>query len=373
MEKNIAPPSAIDTSSRQTPAAVPNDMPKNIIFELDTAGRLVDINQTARAFTDYRLADIQGQDWCRIFVPDRDRKRVRKIIKQTLKHRQYPSGHHIDHLIDKAGSERLVEWRGKLLTDPQGNPTGLLIIGQDITAIKQAGEQSIEMLKQNRNMARHIFETQEIERRYLARLLHDEFGQWLTAIQLNIQSITNRIGTHSPEVDASIESITHSANQIYQGIRHMVQNLRPVLLDQLGLTDSLQELVDRWQEQHPAMSCQLRMTGELDNLAENHDITLYRLVQEGLAFAAKHAQACHIVVQLTRRYTAETGEDCLILSLSDYGIDIPPESLDFEFGLLNMRERTLSAGGIFHIDHQREKEMLITAQLFNNRDSNKLQ
>ena len=345
--------------------------PQTLVFELDTEARLTHLNHAIQVFTGYGLEEVQGLDWCKTFVPDRDRKRIRKFIKQAIKDRHYQPYGNINHIVIKDGSERLIEWYGKTLKNNSGDITGLLIIAQDITEMKQAGEMTFEILKQNRDMTRCMFETQERERQYLAQQLHDEFGQWLTAIQLNIQSITNRLGAHSPEVDASVETITHSAYQIHKGIRNLIQTLRPVLLDQLGLIDSLQELVDQWRKQYPQIGCLLYLEGVFDNLQENLNITIYRLVQCGLALGVTHIHANHININLIQQY--DTGEDTLRLTIDYQGIAIPPNNLDYDLGLLGMRERTLAAGGIFSIDHQQENAILIKAQLFINHDTNGLQ
>ena len=373
MRKGSENQSTTGGGGKQAVTSSLQNTPQTLVFELDTEARLIHLNHAIQVFSGYGLEEVQGLDWCKTFVPGRDRKRIRKFIKLAIKDRHYHPYANINHIVIKDGSERLIEWYGKTLKNETGDITGLLIIAQDITEMKQAGEKTFEILKQNRDMTRCMFETQERERQYLAQQLHDEFGQWLTAIQLNIQSITNRIGAHSPEVDASIETITHSAYQIHKGIRNLIQTLRPVLLDQLGLVDSLQELFDLWRQKYPHMHCRLYLEGALDNLKENLNITIYRLIQDGLAVATTHINTSHIVVQLNRHYNTGTGEDILMLTIDYHGIAIPVDSLDYDLGLLGMRERTLAAGGIFSIDHQQENEILIKAQLFINHDSNSLQ
>ena len=373
MRKRSENQSTTSDGTKQAVITSLQNAPQTLVFELDTEARLVHLNHAIQIFSGYGLEEVQGQDWCKTFVPGRDRKRIRKFIRQALKDRHYHPYGNINHIVTKDGSERLIEWYGKTLKNKTGDITGLLIIAQDITEMKQAGEMTFEILKQNRDMTRCMFETQEKERQYLAQQLHDEFGQWLTAIQLNIQSITNRLGAHSPEVDASVETITHSANQIHKGIRNLIQTLRPVLLDQLGLVDSLRELFDQWRKQYPQTSCQLYLEGVVDNLKENLNITIYRLIQDGLAFAITHIHASHVIVQLNHPYNPGTGEDIIMVTIDYHGIAIPVDSLDYELGLLGMRERTLAAGGIFNIDHQQENAILIKAQLFINHDMNGLQ
>ncbi len=229
------------------------------------------------------------------------------------------------------------------------NVPAIQIIIRDIRRRKQAERQTLSLLSKNRELTQRLFQLQEDERQTIARELHDEFGQWLTAIQLDAQNIANRLGTQSPEVMASIESITNSAKQIHQGIRQMVHSLQPALLDELGLQDSLCEMVTQWQALNPDISCDLQLEGQLDDLHQPLAITLYRLVQEGLTNVSKHANADQVRVHLQRTSDEQSQVDRLLLSIEDNGIGMSPSVANEGLGLLGMRERVLSLGGEFEI------------------------
>jgi two-component system sensor histidine kinase UhpB len=171
----------------------------------------------------------------------------------------------------------------------------------------------------------------------------------LTAIQLDAQNIANRLGTQSAEVTASIESITRSAGQIHNGIRQMVHSLQPALLDELGLPDSLQEMVTQWQALNPDIACDLQLDGQLDDVHKPLAITVYRLVQEGLTNVSKHANASQVQIQVRRAYEKQSQKDRLSLSVEDNGIGMSPSVANEGLGLLGMRERVLSLGGEFEI------------------------
>ncbi|MGD8591822.1 MAG: histidine kinase [Gammaproteobacteria bacterium] len=236
----------------------------------------------------------------------------------------------------------------------------------DITKRKQAEEKTQELLQQNRSLTQRLFKAQEQERRHLARELHDEFGQWLTAIQLNTQNITNLIGKQSPDVDACIVSIANSAAHIQKDIRGMIHSLWPALLDELGLADSLRDLVAQWQGHNPNINCMLNLEGELDNLGETLNITLYRLVQEGLTNVSKHAHASHVAVALRRKHRNTKNKDNIMLTIEDDGKGFDPNVSTNGFGLVGMRERVLAAGGDFSAHASRNQGMRLEAQLFIN-------
>ena len=250
--------------------------------------------------------------------------------------------------------------------DKQGKATICRSAIVDITERKRAEEKSQELLQQNRSLTQRFFDAQEKERRYLARELHDEFGQWLTTIQLNTQNITNLIGKQSPDVEACIVSIVNSAAHIQQDIRGMIHSLWSALLDELGLADSLRELVNQWQEHNPNTNCVLNLEGELDNLGDTLDITLYRLVQEGLTNVTKHAQASHVAVTLRRKHRNIKNKYNINLTIKDNGKGFDPNVFNNGFGLPGMRERVLAAGGNFSVHGSREQGMRLEAQLLIN-------
>jgi len=235
--------------------------------------------------------------------------------------------------------------------DANGNIDGVEGTIHDISNIKQAQQQTSELLQQNRGLMQRLFLLQEKERRHLARDLHDEFGQWLTAIQVNTQNIKKLLGSQPDEVAVCIESIAKSASVLQSDLRRILQRLRPAVLDELGLVDSLQELVQQWRILNPHISCQFTSTGRLDHLGEILDITIYRLVQETLTNVSKHAQATQVTVDLCHKPDEKAGQDRIILNINDNGVGLSSDALKKGFGLHNMRERVLAAGGEISIQN----------------------
>jgi len=218
---------------------------------------------------------------------------------------------------------------------------------EDISRRVEAEARTRELLEQNRGLTQRLFQIQEEERRHMARELHDEFGQWLTAIQLHAQVIANLTESRAPEIRDSAKAITESIGKIYKDIRGMIGRLRPSVLDTLGLTESLQDLVDQWQECHPEIHCELTLEGDLADLGELTNINVYRIVQEGLTNVAKHAQARHVSVRLQRDRPEPGAPTPLVLTIEDDGKGADTSAARGGVGLLGMRERALAAGGEF--------------------------
>jgi signal transduction histidine kinase len=141
----------------------------------------------------------------------------------------------------------------------------------------------------------------------------------------------------------SAQAIINSSGQIHQVVRRMLRRLRPIVLDQLGLTDSLEEMVCQWRAHHPDIYCKLTLEGALNNLNEITNITLYRTVQEALTNISSHAGASQVSVNL-RLEPAH-----ILLSVADdgQGMDMDMHLPSLGLGLLGMRERAIAAEGEF--------------------------
>lgn len=233
------------------------------------------------------------------------------------------------------------------LLNNNDSPIFHIAIMEDITRSKQAKDQTAALLQQNRNLAQHLFTVQEKERRHLARELHDEVGQWLTAIQLYACTITDKTRRSEPGASAEAEIITQCAQRINQHISRIMHGLRPVVMDETGLPDGLRHLVSQWQIQHPGIECRLSVEGELDDLGDHINITVYRIVQESLTNVVRHADARCVTVALRRLGRDGSSPDMALLTIEDDG-----KGLDFTLpakglGLPGIRERVLAVNGEF--------------------------
>jgi signal transduction histidine kinase len=153
------------------------------------------------------------------------------------------------------------------------------------------------------------------------------------------------------EIASSAQVIVSAANQIYDGMHNIVRQLRPGALDNLGLAETLKDLVSSHQVQYPKLNIQLYLSenlqsGNLQSLGETISINLYRIVQESLNNALKYAEASTIEVRLVKM---SDGELQLIIKDNGIGMDIDAVDQSRHFGLLGMRERVQALHGTFVI------------------------
>jgi signal transduction histidine kinase len=207
-------------------------------------------------------------------------------------------------------------------------------------------------LEENRQLTHVIQKHIEDERRSLARELHDELGQYVTAIKTFAVGISNKTKATEnspgmPDIAANAQVIVSAANQIYDGMHNIIRQLRPGSLDNLGLAETLKDVVSVYQAQHPQITMNLQLNGDLHGLGETVSINLYRIVQESLNNALKYAEATTILIELTKTSLGE-----LQLTIKDNGVGMDVEAVDQtkHFGLLGMRERAQALHGSFKVD-----------------------
>jgi two-component system sensor histidine kinase UhpB len=204
-------------------------------------------------------------------------------------------------------------------------------------------------LEQNRQLTHLIQSHIEDERRSLARELHDELGQYVTAVKTFAVAIGNKTKDTMPEVEASAQTIVAAANHIYDGMHNIIRQLRPGALDDLGLTDTLRDAVSEWQTQNPQIRFGLEFSGDLGNLGETMNINLYRIVQESVTNALRYSGADELHIRLAR---TETGKIGLTVRDNGVGMNVCDVDQTRHFGLLGMRERVQALNGVFGVDSE---------------------
>jgi two-component system sensor histidine kinase UhpB len=237
--------------------------------------------------------------------------------------------------------------QGRLETRlPQFPLPELARIARSFNRMAEALEQS---MTRNRQLSRRLLEVQEEERKRLARELHDELGQYLSAIHAEAAAIRSQGGEVPGPVQASAQAIVEACRAMMAMVRGMLARLRPGVLDELGLEEALRELVAGWRRRHPSVACTLELEGEVEHLDDAVKICLYRLVQEGLTNVARHANARRVAVRLVGA-RSEGSRNRVSLEVQDDGRGLAPDDFQAGLGLLGMRERVESLGGRFAVE-----------------------
>ncbi len=227
--------------------------------------------------------------------------------------------------------------------------------------LRRAAEQRLAAaLAENRELAHQHLRIQESERKHLARELHDELGQYLNAIKLDAVSIRESAAADATSSDKSIElaatRTVSAVDHVHGVVSDMIRRLRPAGLDELGLVAAVENCVDHWRQRLPDTRFTLSVSGELDNLSELMNLTIYRLIQEGLTNSFKHAAANRIDIALNR-------SEQVLLTVADDGCGMDTTKRSLGYGLSGMRERVVMMGGSFSIETSPARGFAFEARL----------
>ena len=227
-------------------------------------------------------------------------------------------------------------------------------IGQAFNHMAQSVQDSIEAKRQakaaalalaeNRELTQMIQDRIERERGAISRELHDELGQQVTAIKSVSLAIARRAAAIDPGIEQSARLVMDCADQIYDGMHRLVARLRPLALDHFGLHDALIDLLADCQLQHPALALSVNLPESLDDLDDALATAVYRIVQEAVNNALRHAHASRLEVQII---AAAQG---LQLEVTDNGSgQLAQFDAPGHFGVAGMRERVQALGGSFSL------------------------
>jgi len=194
-------------------------------------------------------------------------------------------------------------------------------------------------------LSRHLIRVSEEEKSRLARELHDEMGANLTAIGMDLSTVTEHLRASHPELAAKLGRARRTLVDTVQLKRRIIENLRPSLLDNMGLSAALQSYCADY-ARVTALDCDALIDAEADAAGPMQAIALFRITQEALNNTAKYAKARTVIVNLTRE------PDGWGLEITDDGIGIPDDAMarSKSHGLLGMRERALLLGGTLVVE-----------------------
>jgi two-component system sensor histidine kinase UhpB len=198
-------------------------------------------------------------------------------------------------------------------------------------------------LEERREMASLADQRVEEERRLIAHELHDEFGQSVTAIRSLALAIAAQTGERDAAIGDTARLISDEAARLYDAMHSLIPRLAPLSLDALGLSATLENLVRDWQRRHVAVTIDLEHTLPAD-LGSSVALAVYRVVQEGLINALRHAQATRISI------VVDGTLERIRVSVADDGIGLPVDwARPGHFGLRGLTDRVAQLGGKFEV------------------------
>jgi signal transduction histidine kinase len=256
-------------------------------------------------------------------------------------------------LVARGRTIGLLAAHDKLLTDPRFTDNDLRLAETFASRASVAVDLSERM---ERDAFRRVVGAQELERRRLARELHDETGQALTSILLGLKSLEDALGDERQR-GAAVAGLRKLVVATLQDVRRLAVELRPKVLDDFGLVPALERLTESFGEQ---TEIRVRFESSLgdERLSPEAETALYRIVQESLTNVVKHAHAHSVSIVLARK----PGAVALVIEDDGSGFDVA-ETRDDGFGLEGMRERVGLFGGSLQVESRAGAGATIVAEV----------
>jgi two-component system sensor histidine kinase UhpB len=320
---------------------------EDAIISLSLDGQITSWNPGAEAIYGYRAAEAKGKPATLVIPPERADEPIKylELIKR---------GEHIEpyetERVAKDGNRLRISLSVSPIKDNSGSIVGASTIGRNITEQKKMAARLAAQQAALRRYALQILISQEEERKRISRELHDQTVQDLVGLTQRIELLRNEIGRDPIRVKRHLEDLELLVEEAMADVRRMSSDLRPVILEDLGLSASLDELCDELLDKMPAAHVMFGVQGDKRVLPPELELTIYRLVQEALTNVRKHASnATHVRVML---FFEDWG---MLVSVEDDGPGFEVPELDEltregQLGLTGMRERVRLFDGEMSIE-----------------------
>jgi len=322
------------------------------IWVQDLDGEITMANEACVKLTGYPREELIGTN-VKEFLSGEALERAREVGRRLLR------GEALDHPYEQQmtredGSEVRIRLSVSLITS-EGQPKAYQLVARDITEDKRMEENLRFYLHQ-------VTKAQEEERKRIARELHDETAQELVALSRQLDSLTSMSG-EVPELDIKLlEGIRAQVDKTLEGVRRFSQDLRPSVIDDLGLLPALDWLVSDLEERFD-IAIGMAVLGPEHRFSPEVELVLFRIAQEALRNVWRHSGASRAWV------TVEFGDDKTTLSVTDNGkgFEVPRSMADLasvgKLGLAGMEERARLVGGKLTLESEPGKSTTVTVEV----------
>jgi PAS domain S-box-containing protein len=273
--------------------------------------------------------------------PD-DRERVINTIKNSLK--SVRPFFHFESIVKPGGEVRVLSTRGIVQTNSRNEVTGIYGSCLDVTEFKKIESDLLKSQKQLRALSANLQSTREEERTHIAREIHDELGQVLTAINMDIVLMIDEMengGQLSESVFLSnLKSIEELIGKLIRSVQDISTELRPDILDHIGLIPALEWYLKEFSRRYK-IEFELNKTIEDLEIEEFKKLDIFRIFQEALTNVARHSKASLVSVELAK------SNDNFEIKVIDNGIGISEDTIEDvkSIGIIGIRERVLLING----------------------------
>ncbi len=277
------------------------------------------------------------------FVHPEDRARVDEAFVGSL---DKPGTNTIEHrILTPEGLLKFVEERWKIINDDQGLPVRALGTCQDVTERKKVETELQYSYQQLQELTAHLHRVREEERTRIAREIHDELGQQLTGLKMDASWIGKKIAMEDKSVKEKLGNMISLIDETVKTVRRIASELRPGILDDLGLLPALEWQCEEF-EKRTGIKSHFQTDLSDFNPERNLSTNIFRLYQEALTNIARHANATSVETLVEQR----DGHLWLIIRDNGQGFDLEEVKKKHSLGLIGMKERALMLRGELSIE-----------------------
>jgi len=320
------------------------DLVPHMIFAKNIRGKFLLANQAVAEAYGVTVEELMGSQDKDYHKPGKELEQFLSDDKQVITSGR-PKFIPEEGFVDVFGNERILQTTKIPFMMAGMDEAAVLGIAVDITWRKQIEEELKQSHRQLRALASRVHEVREEESASIAREIHDELGQTLTGLKLDLAWVQRRLvdlpaSAVNEAILEKLSSMTREVDNTVHAVRRISTQLRPVVLDDLGLVGALE-----WQarefENRTQINCQLDVEADIQELAPEPSTAVFRIFQEILTNVARHAEANRVTVRLSNE------DDSLVLRVSDNGRGISQEDIRSTraLGILGMKERAQVCGG----------------------------
>lgn len=308
------------------------------IWVHDLDGNFLAVNQACADLTECTIEQLSHMN-VRSFLRDNGLALARKVRDKLLRS-EATNGPYEQVFVRKDGTEVILRLSTSLIT-ADGKPTAFQHIARDVTEEKRVQQNLRYHLQQ-------VVKAQEEERKRIARELHDDTAQILGSLSREVDNFVRKKSYLLPDEVAFLKYMREQLNHGLQEVHRFSQDLRPSIIDDLGLSPALKSLVNKMKE-HNGIDVELELLGNERRFTPEAELLLFRIVQEALSNIRKHAQASAAWVEIN---FAE-GTTRVAIRDNGHGFELPARTDDFlhsgRLGLAGMQERAWLLGGTLEV------------------------
>jgi PAS domain S-box-containing protein len=298
-------------------------------------------NHAVKIIFGWHREELIGKSIRTIYRNEEEADKIGEIFYSSLeKQRTYETEY---PCLRKDGREIICRMKASRIGDKLREKR-IVVTFEDITEQKKAQEELERSRQELRNLSVHLQSVREEESTRVARKIHDELGQSLTALQMDLSWLENRLLAVSPDIREKTRSMSDLVDSTIESVHKIMLELRPSMLDDLGLPAAIEWQAGDFQKRS-GIRCHVQIGGHEDTINKDLTTTIFRILQETLTNIARHSKATSCRVTLTK------DEKELSLDVTDNGIGITQWQVDDprSFGMIGMRERAHLWGGTVHV------------------------